>query len=645
VDNEALAQLDLSIRQEHGMDLPDEVVEKIMLIQTAERLSRATYRVAAIRQITGGKRVRVRQESSGRADIKTTLSNLFSGRMGFGSSKVAPMMNEDASDPAEKCFIQFPVGRYAVMEGAGSVKVKVERSGVLDAAATVQYKTRDGAAKAATNDEGPGNSGEMADYVAVEGFLEFKPYETEKTIEVKILDDNSYEDDEEFFIDLKEPLLSSDSELQTAKKVVVALRDPVLMKEVDVATAMITIIDDDYAGTLSWDAVGSAVEVEEQPTEYQAVFEVRRKAGSKGKITCKYATEDDSAFAGVDYEAAEGEIEFEDGICVAKVPVRILPRGRYGATGIFRINLTQITGPGARFDASTDGGEDSCILTVSLTPNKTVVHRVDQLMSTVAAALARVEIGRSSWTQQFKEALFVNGGSDDDDEDAGPPTAMDYVLHAINLPWKIVFACCPPTDLCGGWLCFVVSLIMIGGVTVIIGDMANLFGCVIPFMENEITAITFVALGTSLPDTFASKQAAVQDPDADASVGNVTGSNSVNVFLGLGLPWTIASIFWGLQESHDEWSARYQQDVELDFLGPLGQREFGYVVKAGSLAFSVSVFAAFAVVAIVFLFVRRRFIGGELGGPKVSKYASAAFLVLLWVLYVFMSILKIKGVL
>ena len=59
-----------------------------------------------------------------------------------------------------------------------------------------------------------------------------------------------------------------------------------------------------------------------------------------------------------------------------------------------------------------------------------------------------------------------------------------------------------------------------------------------------ITAITFVALGTSLPDTFASMAAAKADAFADAAVGNVTGSNSVNVFLGLGLPWVIASHYY-----------------------------------------------------------------------------------------------------
>ena len=52
-----------------------------------------------------------------------------------------------------------------------------------------------------------------------------------------------------------------------------------------------------------------------------------------------------------------------------------------------------------------------------------------------------------------------------------------------------------------------------------------------------------MALGTSLPDTFASKAAAANEKNADNAIGNVTGSNSVNVFLGLGLPWVIAAFY------------------------------------------------------------------------------------------------------
>ena len=48
-------------------------------------------------------------------------------------------------------------------------------------------------------------------------------------------------------------------------------------------------------------------------------------------------------------------------------------------------------------------------------------------------------------------------------------------------------------------------------------------------------------------DTFASKTAAIEDETADNSVGNVTGSNAVNVFLGIGIAWTMAAIYWESQ--------------------------------------------------------------------------------------------------
>lgn len=52
--------------------------------------------------------------------------------------------------------------------------------------------------------------------------------------------------------------------------------------------------------------------------------------------------------------------------------------------------------------------------------------------------------------------------------------------------------------------------------------MGHLIGCVIG-MPTSVTGITIIALGTSLPDTFASRTAAQQDEYADAAIGNVTG--------------------------------------------------------------------------------------------------------------------------
>ena len=115
-------------------------------------------------------------------------------------------------------------------------------------------------------------------------------------------------------------------------------------------------------------------------------------------------------------------------------------------------------------------------------------------------------------------------------------------MHFAAIGWKVLFAVVPPARIGGGWVAFAVALTLIGAVTAVVGEVANLFGCSLG-MAQSVTAITFVALGTSLPDTFASMQAAQEAEYADAAVGNVTGSNSVNVFLGLGLPWLIGAIY------------------------------------------------------------------------------------------------------
>merc|ERR1711992_24739 len=126
--------------------------------------------------------------------------------------------------------------------------------------------------------------------------------------------------------------------------------------------------------------------------------------------------------------------------------------------------------------------------------------------------------------------------------DVAGATNMDYLLHMLTFPFKLVFAIIPPPGMAGGYPCFLLSLAMIGLIVIVVGDLAGIFGCLVG-LKDEITAITFVALGTSLPDTFASKIAAVNEKTADNSIGNVTGSNSVNVFLGLGMPWIIAAIY------------------------------------------------------------------------------------------------------
>jgi len=170
-----------------------------------------------------------------------------------------------------------------------------------------------------------------------------------------------------------------------------------------------------------------------------------------------------------------------------------------------------------------------------------------------------------------------------------------------------------------GYPTFVVSILMIGANTALIGDIAGHLGCFI-FLKDSVNAIAFVALGTSVPDTFASKTAAIEDDTADNSVGNVTGSNAVNVFLGIGIAWSLAAIYW---ESQGE----------------------QFVVPVGSLGFSVTIFCIEAGLAILILVARRHpSVGGELGGPKFFKTISSGIFVFFWVFYVAISAMEAYGV-
>lgn len=64
-----------------------------------------------------------------------------------------------------------------------------------------------------------------------------------------------------------------------------------------------------------------------------------------------------------------------------------------------------------------------------------------------------------------------------------------------------IFAVVPPAEYYNGDPCFIASLIMISATTYMIGNFARLFGCAVE-LEDAMTAISFVAMGTSLPDTF-----------------------------------------------------------------------------------------------------------------------------------------------
>jgi len=223
-----------------------------------------------------------------------------------------------------------------------------------------------------------------------------------------------------------------------------------------------------------------------------------------------------------------------------------------------------------------------------------------------------------TWGMQMKKSVQLGPSIDEEDMVLNDVTYGEAFTHFFAITWKCIFSLIPPPNYWGGKGCFVISLTFIGLVTAIVGEVASLLGCVLGIKES-ITAITLVALGTSLPDTFASMTAARTSDSADAAIGNVTGSNSVNVFLGLGLPWAIA--------------VTYRNSL------PEGNPLRDYTVPSKGLSYSVFTFLIVAIVCFIILVARRIFVGGELGGPTVSKYVSAVICCSLWAIYIVMSIL------
>jgi len=239
---------------------------------------------------------------------------------------------------------------------------------------------------------------------------------------------------------------------------------------------------------------------------------------------------------------------------------------------------------------------------------------------------------RALWREQLLGVCAIDGEGD------AAPTRAEYALQALSLPWKLlVAAACPPAGWRGGVPTFFATLLLVGACTTVISDLASILGCILA-IPDPTTAVTLVAIGTSVPDTFASMIAAVNEPTADASITNVMGSNSANVFLGLGLPWTFAALYWAAAGPTDSWAAAYP-----DVAARMEPGVAVYVVYGGDLGFSVGMFVLVSLVGTCVLLWRRFALGAELGGDRELKWKSAAGFVGMWVAYTLVVCGKFAG--
>ncbi|XP_034041000.1 sodium/calcium exchanger 1b isoform X1 [Thalassophryne amazonica] len=614
-----MAKILKELKQKH----PDKEVEQLIelanyQVLSQQQKSRAFYRCQATRLMTGAGNILKKHA----ADQARKAVSMHEVRSDAGDS-----------DPISKIF--FEPGSYQCLENCGTVAVNVvRRGGDVGKTISVEYRTEDGTANAGS------------DYEFTEGVVIFKPGETAKEIRVGIIDDDIFEEDENFLIHLTNvKILTSEGdepeEGESANHVdsVACLGIP--------STATITIFDDDHAGIFTFEDPVCHV------SESVGTMEVKvlRTSGARGVVMLPYKTVEGTARGGgEDFEDTHGILEFQNDEILNTITVRILDRKEYNKQSSFYILLdipqwrrnkkgrTEEGQKGEEEEEEALAGKDEeelriaemgrpmlgdhVKLEVIIEESYEFKNTVDKLIKKTNLALL---VGTNSWRDQFIEAITVSAGEDDDDEECGEeklPSCFDYVMHFLTVFWKVLFAFVPPTEYWNGWACFVVSMCMIGLLTAIIGDLASHFGCTVG-LKDSVTAVVFVALGTSVPDTFASKVAAMQDQYADASIGNVTGSNAVNVFLGIGVAWSIAAIY-------------HHSRGEV------------FRVQPGTLAFSVTLFTIFAFISVSTLMYRRRpEIGGELGGPRTAKALTTMLFFSLWLLYIVFSSLEaychIKG--
>ncbi|XP_023667995.1 sodium/calcium exchanger 2b isoform X2 [Paramormyrops kingsleyae] len=600
----------IRILKELKQKYPDKELEQLVELANYYALmhqqkSRAFYRIQATRMMIGA-------------------GNVLKKHAADNARRAAATEDPAEKDDLETCsHITFESPQWQCMENCGTVALAVVcQGGTGESTFYVDYRTEDGSANAGS------------DYEYSEGTLVFKPGETRKEIKVGIIDDDIFEEDEHFFVRLLNLRVGDAEGMFESEGVGMAPKG----RLVEPLVATVTILDDDHAGIFTFGE--RLVRVSESVGTMEVT--VVRNSGARGTVIIPYHTEPGSAHGGgVDYEDAQGELEFTNDQTTQTLKIRIVDDEEYEKHENFFIVLEEPRwlkrGISVDQEAELSAEEIEARRIAEMGKPvlgehgrlEVVIEESYEFKSTVDKLIKKtnlaVVIGTHSWREQFVEAVTVSAGDGEEDEEGREerrPSCFDYIMHFLTVFWKVLFACVPPTEYWNGWACFIVSISVIGFLTAVIGDLASHFGCTIG-LRDTVTAVVFVALGTSIPDTFASKVAAIQDQYADASVGNVTGSNAVNVFLGIGVAWSVAAVYWHVQGKP-------------------------FRVDPGSLAFSVTLFTIFAFISFGVLLLRRRpSVGGELGGPRLPRFFTSLLFFGLWFLYILFSSLEaychIKG--
>ncbi|MCX6049045.1 MAG: PKD domain-containing protein [Chloroflexi bacterium] len=223
--------------------------------------------------------------------ITLALGNPSNASLGAPSTAILTLVD---NDPAVIPLVQFSAATYSTTEEAVATITAVLNAATTETV-TVNYASSDGTASAGS------------DYTTANGTLIFAPGQTSQTFMVPILTDDLDELDETIHLSLSAP---SQATLG------------------DVATATLTIVDDDAAGELPGDTLHtvqfSTANLSVNENGGAAIITAKLGAASGVTITVNYASQNGTATAGSDYRAVNGTLIFKPGQTSQTFSVAIL---------------------------------------------------------------------------------------------------------------------------------------------------------------------------------------------------------------------------------------------------------------------------------------------------------------------------------
>ncbi|KAL2535285.1 Magnesium/proton exchanger [Forsythia ovata] len=280
--------------------------------------------------------------------------------------------------------------------------------------------------------------------------------------------------------------------------------------------------------------------------------------------------------------------------------IQVYEENSKGIVDIFSIHSENGTGPAYQNLGDTDAAE-SC----SENCHEEIVPGEDHVLSI--------------WKLQFIDALML--------ESMESRKLNNIYLRAAKIfwqlvlaPWRLLFAFVPPYQIAHGWIAFICSLLFISGIAYIVTKLTDLISY-ITGINSYVIAFTALAAGTSWPDLVASKIAAERQITADSAIANITCSNSVNIYVGIGIPWLIDTLYNFIA---------YREPLRIE--------------NADGLSYSLLVFFSTSVGCIGVLVLRRLVFGAELGGPKLWAWVTCVYFMSLWLIFVILSSLRVSGI-